>query len=305
MSWFKNAISNLYNAVSAPVAATRDAVLSRLGDIRDMVTHYYNRARGRRQPQKTLKDIVEEEAYNGIEDVKHMYGSEKAGEKYKGVEDIQNLFEEEVEEDERGRVKIWRFEKSLNSPLIRTIMTTINSHVDMRVVVVYSFSCDIYQGDGGVTPYHKNKSSKGSLSSLEEIEAFISQCEMQRLDIEDAEFWSKAYLPPERTIETLGAFEGKLIFDHVQIKIISTREPLLGCGPLPEWLRKKRCIYALDGIEEETDNLCMWRCLAVHYRGDRKQREKRTTREALNFARVKAYDQARGSGVSPGILCQA
>ena len=77
------------------------------------------------------------------------------------------------------------------------------------------------------------------------------------MDIEGAEFWSKAYLPPARTIETPGAFEGKLIFDHVQIKISSTREPLLGCGPLPEWLRKKGCIYALDGTEEETDNLCM------------------------------------------------
>ena len=29
----------------------------------------------------------------------------------------------------------------------------------------------------------------------------------------------------------------------------------------------------------------MWRCLAVHYRGDRKQLEKFTTREALNLAR--------------------
>ena len=28
----------------------------------------------------------------------------------------------------------------------------------------------------------------------------------------------------------------------------------------------------------------MWRCLAVHYRGDKKQREKFTTREALNLA---------------------
>ena len=107
----------------------------------------------------------------------------------------------------------------------------------------------------------------------------------KRLDIEGAEFWSKAYLPPERTIETPGAFEGKLIFDHVQIKVISTREPLLGCGPLPDWLRKKGCIYALDGTEEETDNLCMWRCLAVHFRGDKKMREKFGTREALNLAR--------------------
>ena len=74
------------------------------------------------------------------------------------------------------------------------------------------------------------------------------------------------------------------LFGHVQIKIISTGEPLLGCGPLPDWLRKKRCIYALDGTEDRIDNLCMWRCLAVHYRGDRKQREKFTTREALNLA---------------------
>ena len=108
---------------------------------------------------------------------------------------------------------------------------------------------------------------------------------MQRLDVEDGEFWSKAYLPSQRTIETPGAFEGKLIFGYVQIKIISTREPLLGCGPLPDWLRKKRYIYAIDGTEEKVNNLCMWRCLAVHYRRDRKQRERFTTREALNLAR--------------------
>ena len=50
-----------------------------------------------------------------------------------------------------------------------------------------------------------------------EIEAFIEACEMQRLDVEDGEFWSKAYLPSERTIENPGAFEGKLIFDHVPV----------------------------------------------------------------------------------------
>ena len=65
----------------------------------------------------------------------------------------------------------------------------------------------------------------------------------------------------------------------------ATKEPLLGCGPLPHWLKGKRCIYALDGTEERVDNLCMWRCLTVHFRGYKKQREKRTTREALNLVR--------------------
>ena len=282
MSWFRNTIAKLYAAVSAPVATTRDALSKHLGNIRSKVTNLYNKVRGHPPQKKTLKEIVEEVAYNGVEDVKHMYGREKVGE-VDGVEDVRGLFDEGGDGENGNRIKAWRFRENLNSPLTRTVMAKITPHVDMRVVVVYSFSCDIYQGDGGVTKYHKSKSTKGSLSSLADIEAFIEQCEMQRLDIEDAEFWSKAYLPSERTVETPGAFEGKLLFDHVSIKIISTREPLLGCGPLPDWLRKKRCIYALDGTEESIDNLCMWRCLAVHYRGDRKQREKFTTRGSLEF----------------------
>ena len=44
---------NLYAAVSAPVAATRDGVLKRLRDIRGRVTNLYNKVRGP-PPQKTL-----------------------------------------------------------------------------------------------------------------------------------------------------------------------------------------------------------------------------------------------------------
>ena len=55
-----------------------------------------------------------------------------------------------------------------------------------------------------------------------------------------------------------------IVFKHVQIKLVSSNEPLLGCGPLPDWLRKKRCIYAVDGKNERNDNLCVWRCLAIY-----------------------------------------
>ncbi|XP_057309046.1 uncharacterized protein LOC130647274 isoform X1 [Hydractinia symbiolongicarpus] len=157
-------------------------------------------------------------------------------------------------------------------------------HADMRVKVVYSFSCDIYRGGGDVANYHKTKSS-GSLLSMAEIEAFIDECEMKRLDLEDAEFWTKAYLPPERTIETPGAYKCKIIFKHAQVKIIFTREPLLGCGPLPDWLRGKRCIYAMDGEDVRTDNLCFWRCLAVGERADVKRGTEFLTKTALKLAR--------------------
>ena len=39
--------------------------------------------------------------------------------------------------------------------------------------------------------------------------------------------------------------------------------PLIGCGPLADWLRNKQSIYSLDQFN---DNLCVWRCLAIYNR---------------------------------------
>ena len=63
----------------------------------------------------------------------------------------------------------------------------------------------------------------------------------------------------------------------------------MGCGPLPDWLRVKRCIYAFGTFD---DNLCVWRCLAIYKRLDRgeKNRVQERNRNAdLNLAR-KYYD---------------
>ena len=42
---------------------------------------------------------------------------------------------------------------------------------------------------------------------------------------------------------------------------MASNEPLVGCAPLPDWLRGKRCIYALDIFH---DNLCVWRYRAIY-----------------------------------------
>ena len=63
MSWFQNMITNLYNAVSAPVAATRDALAERLQSVRDTASLLYNRMMNNiGYGQETLKDIVENTA---------------------------------------------------------------------------------------------------------------------------------------------------------------------------------------------------------------------------------------------------
>ena len=122
-------------------------------------------------------------------------------------------------------------------------------------------------------------------TSLKEIQEYIEVCERVRLDLDNEEVWSKAYLPATRTTEVRGNYEGKVVFKHVQIRLVASDMPLMGCGPLPDWLRKKRCISALDTFD---DNLCVWRCLAIykgHARGEINQVSKRNCKAALNLVR--------------------
>ena len=42
-SWMRNTTSKLYNSVSAPVAATRDALAERLQNVRETASLLYNR----------------------------------------------------------------------------------------------------------------------------------------------------------------------------------------------------------------------------------------------------------------------
>ena len=63
-TFLRNTISKLYNAVSATVAATRDALAERMQGVRETASLLYNRMMenmGYGQ-QKRLKDIVEKEA---------------------------------------------------------------------------------------------------------------------------------------------------------------------------------------------------------------------------------------------------
>ena len=90
-NWMKNKITDLYNAVSAPVAATRDALSERLQSVRDTVTLLYERAKQKLGYGQPLKDIVEEQAnqdYIGIEDIKHLYPRAKTQTTDNGIQGI-------------------------------------------------------------------------------------------------------------------------------------------------------------------------------------------------------------------------
>ena len=241
----KNQISKLYSAVSAPVAASRDALAERLQSVRDTASLLCNRTMYHiGYGQETLKYIVEDTA--------------------KEEEEPQQQIKEAVIEltKEGKRVKKFPFTPSMNRDNTKIIMDKITQHIEMRTKVVYSFKVEIHRRAGEIVDYSKTLSlPQGMFTSLKEIREYIEECEQKRLDLENEEVWSKAYLPATRTTKGKGNYQGKVVFKHVQIKLIPSNEPLMGCGPLPEWLRKKRCINALDTFD---DNLCVWRCLALY-----------------------------------------
>ena len=168
----------------------------------------------------------------------------------------------------------------------KAIMVNMTPQTEMRVKVIYSFKSVIYRGGGEIKPYNKTlDSSPGMFTSLKEIQAYIEEGEQKLVDLDNKEVWSKAYLPITRTTEVRGHYEDKVVFKHVQIRLVASNKPLMGCGPLPDWLRDKRCIYALGTFD---DNLCVWICLAIYKkltRGEKNRVQKRNRNAALYLAR--------------------
>ena len=201
------------------------------------------------------------------------------------LQEVQDLVSHVDLVEDGGRVKRFQITRNLNRVTTGLIMEKLTPHIEMRVKVIFSFAADIYRGGGEVADYKKTLESRGLFTSLAEIRAYVEECEQKRLDLENAEVWSKAYMPKERTTDIKGNHMGKVLFKSVQVKLIASNEPLMGCGPLPEWLAKKRCIYAID---KHDDNLCVWRCLAIYKRieaGRTNQVEKKTCTAALELAR--------------------
>ena len=109
-------------------------------------------------------------------------------------------------------MKIFRVTRNLNRPDTKTIMPNITPHIEMRVKLIYSFESVIYRGGGKIQPYSKTVMFTG----LKEIQAYIEECEQKRLDLDNEEVWSKAYLPATRTTEVRGTYKGKVVIKHVQ-----------------------------------------------------------------------------------------
>ena len=165
----------------------------------------------RKQTKEQVERLLTEHKRGGLETRYHKRMAIKSIREYPAI--VARM--EQIKDGDR--VKKFEVTGNLNNVSTRLIMDKITPSVEMRTKVVYSFSCEIHRGAGEIVLYHKTLTGEGMFTSMAEIRAYIEKCEQKRLDLENAEIWSKAYLPHDRTIESRGAFQGKVVFKHIHI----------------------------------------------------------------------------------------
>ena len=89
-------------------------------------------------------------------------------------------------------------------------------------------------------------------------------------------------------IKTPSTKWGFVSFFNVDVKVVLDRQqPLLGTGPLPDWLRNLAHGRSMVALDTYQDNLCLWRCIAVH-RGARLDRSTKAARRlAKSFFKLR------------------
>ena len=167
--------------------------------------------------------------------------------------EILNLYEVtkfEGEESSGRRFKRWRFIKDLNKDLTPKFMEKIRENVRTSFYMRHTYSYMLRNiEDGTIIFYYQNKGSPW-MNTYAEAENWLINMEAKRLDADSIE-----------RPDTKWIFE-----DHfnADVKVVLDRQPLMGTGPLPNWLRNLAHSRSMVALDTYRDNMCLWRCIAVH-----------------------------------------
>ena len=184
--------------------------------------------------------------------------------------EILNLYDVtkfEGEESNGRRYKRWRFVRDLEKDLTPKFMEKIRESVRTSFYIRHVYSYELRNiEDGTIIFYYQNKGSPW-MNTYAEAENWLSKMEAIRLDADSIERPNTKWI-----------FEGHF---NVDVKVVLDRQPLMGTGPLPDWLRNLAHSRSMVTLDTYRDNLCLWRCIAVH----RGARPDRSTKVAQGLAK--------------------
>ena len=179
------------------------------------------------------------------------------------MEDLYDVRRFDGEESKGRRYIRWRFNQNLdenytqktnlNEDHTQKFMEKIRENVKTSFYMrhVYAYILE-NEEDGTKLIFYTNKGSPW-INKLEDAEKWLQAREDERLDTDNI-----------KRPTTKWKFVRHFLID---LKVVLDRQPLMGTGPLPDWLRnlahaaRGQAMVALDTYK---DNLCLWRCISVH-----------------------------------------
>ena len=180
-----------------------------------------------------------------------------------GILEIYDRGQQELEGRGAGirRTRKRHFVNELAKSLLPQRMSKIKHAVQTRHKITYSYGYELRNVENGE---YTNSPWFPKLSKTKE---WLTKQEELRLQ------GAKIDRP-----NTKWVFQRHMLVD---LKVILDQQPLqIGLGRLPDWIRKKQEVISLDTYN---DNLCIFRCMAVHLGTDRRFNTRRARELAQNF----------------------
>ena len=176
---------------------------------------------------------------------------------------------EEGVERMRGRRYIrWTFPRRLGANQTAQIVEKLRQNVNRAFYIRYSYSYVLVNNETGLRMvFFKQQKGSPWINNYAEAERWVNQEENKRLNVDNIE-----------RPNTKWVF---IKFASIEVKAVLDNQPMLGTGPLPAWLRDLAHGRNMISLDTFRDNLCLWRCIAVHQGA----RPDRCTQTAKQLAR--------------------
>ena len=166
---------------------------------------------------------------------------------------------EEGVEKARGRCFIrWTFNKRLGANNTAQIVRKLQQNVNSAFYIRYSYSYVLVNNENGLRMvFFKQQKGSPWINTFDEAQRWLNLQENTRLNVDSIERPNTKWIFVK--------------FSSIEVKAVIDNQPMLGTGPLPEWLRNLSHGRNMISLDTFQDNLCLWRCIVVH-RGARPDR---------------------------------
>ena len=178
--------------------------------------------------------------------------------------------EEEGRENGRGRRFIrWAFDKRLRANQTAAVMAKLRQNIHNAFYLRYNYAYVLVNNETGLRMvFYKQQKGSPWINNFAEAERWLNEQENNRLSLDNID-----------RPNTKWTF---IKFSNIEVKAVIDNRPMLGTGPLPDWLRNlARGGHQMVSLDTYGDDMCLWRCVAV-YKGARPDR---CTQSARQLAR--------------------